>query len=513
MTPDMHGWLRLARRRWWIVSLAMVLSGAMAFAYQDRQEVQYAASTTLLIISSVPDTGNQYTTLQASERLADTYRLLIETSPVLDRVVSELNLPYGAYVLGDKISTTTLGETQLVEVTVTDSVPEQAALIANTLADQFQTYITDRIDSRIGAQVEIAEPASIPSEPFAPRTKLWLTLGVFIGLVLGALVVTLLEFLDNTVKSHQDIEVLVGAPVLARVPKSTGRGGTEEVFALWQPRSIAAEAIRLLRTNLEFASATRPIGVLAVSSAGPQEGKSLVAANLAVVMAQAGLRTLLIDADLRKPSQHILFEVENRKGLTTLVMHPNSGWQETARAVAVPSRLSLISSGPIPPNPSDLLQSERFSDLLASIRQEVDYVILDTPPILSVTDALVVASCSDALILVCRDGKTRIDALTQAAQAAMQGNIRVAGVVLNRVKDQRSAYLYSRYYGHSESPPARPPSGRDDITIDESCSTVKDAYQPVSSSMKAVGSVRSGANGGVTAPGSRPAQVKVLDED
>lgn len=448
MELDLRQLLQIAKRRWWIVVLLMVLAGGVAYVSASRQPDKYSASATLLVISGRPETSNEYTSLQASRSLAETYRQLVRTTPVMDRVVEKLELPYDSTALREKVTTSIVGETQLVEVSVTDNDPEMAALLANTIAEEFQVHITDQVDPRIGAQVEVADPALVPGSPFEPRPMFSLALGLFIGLLLGVGLVALLEFLDNTVKPERNIHELAHAPLLASIanlPKLQPGGG--QVYSMTQPRSGSAEAIRLLRTNLEFASASGDINRLVITSASPGEGKSTVAANLGVVMAQGGTKTVVIDADLRKPTQHRIFGVPNDQGLTTLMTHPERSWEEVAKKVALPG-LMLIPSGPLPPNPADLVSSERFSELLDQLREEADLVIIDSPPVLSASDSLAIARYTDGVLVVCRANQTRIEALQATASSIHQGGIRLVGVVLNRLKGQQgAAYYYGEYYG------------------------------------------------------------------
>jgi capsular exopolysaccharide synthesis family protein len=449
---DLRELMRIARRRWWIVLLIMALAGGTAYVTATRQTDMYSASAKVLVISGRPETSNEYTSLQASRSLAETYRLLIETGPVLDRVVDKLGLPYDAVALDEKVSTAAVGETQLVQVSVTDPDPAKAAEIATTLVEQFQAYITDQVDPRIGAQVEIADPARVPTAPFEPRPMFSLALGLFVGLLLGVGLVALLEFLDNTVKPETNTQELIHAPMLATIsnlPKLTPGGG--QVYSLSQPRASATEAMRLLRTNLEFASASAPISELVITSPGPGEGKSTVAANLGVVMAQSGIKTVVVDADLRKPTQHRIFGVPNDEGLTTLLTHPERGWETIGKKVALPG-LMLIPSGPVPPNPSDLVSAERFHKLIDEIRERVDLVIIDTPPVLSASDSLAIARHSDGVVMVCRSHKTRKEAMQHAAHSVHQGGIRLIGVVLNRLKGQQGASYYGQYYGPETGP-------------------------------------------------------------
>lgn len=451
MEIDIRQLLRIARRRWWVIVLLMAIAGAAAYIGASRQENQFSANTKILVISGKPDSGINFSSLQSSRSLAETYRQLIETGPVMERVVDTLDLPYSASELEEKISTSIVGQTQIVEVTATDHDAEQAALIANTVAEEFRTYITKQVDPRIGAQVEVADPARVPTSPVAPKPKLMLSLGLFLGALVGAGVVALLEFMDNTVKPDVDIAGMASAPVLATVLDLANLSpGGSQVYTMAQPRSSASEAMRLLRTNLEFASASGEIACLSITSQTPGEGKSTVTANLGVVMAQSGLTVAIVDADLRHPTQHRIFGVENAAGVTTLLTNPEKSWESVARKVALPG-LFLIPSGPIPPNPSDLLNSDVFKRLLASIRNDVDIVLVDTPPVLMTSDPLIVSSVTDGIMLVCQSHKTRIEAFREAVNSIHQGNIRLVGIVLNRQKRRDAPSYYGEYYGSGPS--------------------------------------------------------------
>ncbi|MDP9366943.1 MAG: polysaccharide biosynthesis tyrosine autokinase [Chloroflexota bacterium] len=298
------------------------------------------------------------------------------------------------------------------------------------------------------ARVTIAERAAPPDAPYAPRVPFFTVLAALAGLLLGAGTMVALEFLDNTVKVDTDFSALIGAPLLAAIetlPKVRGNG--TQLFLREQPVSSQAEAIRLLRTNIEFAAATKEIDSLCLTSPGPGEGKSTVTANLGVAMAQAGLATVIIDADLRRPNQHRIFGVRNDRGLTTLLTHREAPpWEDLK--VMVDTHLALIPSGPLPPNPADLLSLDRFRLLVTEIARTADIVLIDTPPVLAVSDPLVVATGADGVILVCQAGRTRTEALRRAVGALHHGSARVVGAVLNQqsARDGQT-YGYPGYDG------------------------------------------------------------------
>ena len=220
------------------------------------------------------------------------------------------------------------------------------------------------------------------------------------------------------------------------------------LVALAEPRSAAAEAFRALRTNLQFASPDKPVHTILATSTSPDDGKSTTIANLAVTFAAAGSTTILVDADLRRPHLHKLFGLSNEAGLTTLVteMARKEGSENVApplQATEVPN-LRVLTSGPVPPNPAEILASQRMADILTLLRNEAEYVLIDTPPVIAVTDAAVLAPRVDGVFLVVNAGKTRRDLAAKARDILQQVNANILGVVLNNAKLDKSAY---EYYG------------------------------------------------------------------
>lgn len=201
------------------------------------------------------------------------------------------------------------------------------------------------------------------------------------------------------------------------------------LITLIDPRSPVAEAYRTLRTNLMFSSVNRAIRVLVVSSAVPGEGKSTAAANLAVTLAQGGQRTLLVDCDLRKPSQHALWGVPNEQGLTTMLLETEARDRPPLQPTALES-LSLLTSGPLPPNPADVIGSRRMEEVIAALREQADYIVFDAPPVLAVTDAALLALKTDGLLLILRAGVSRRDQTARAKQELERVNVPLIGAVL-----------------------------------------------------------------------------------
>ena len=213
------------------------------------------------------------------------------------------------------------------------------------------------------------------------------------------------------------------------------------LITIADPGSPASEAYRTLRTNIHFSSLDNPLKALLITSTDPGEGKSTTLANLAVTMAQAGNRVLVVDCDLRRPSIHRLFGLGNTAGLTTMMLEAHAKEKPPLQATGVPG-LTVLTSGPLPPNPSELLGSRRMSDVLTQLRGEADIVLVDTPPIIAVADAAILASKVDGVLLVVQANKTRRELARKAKTALEKANANLLGVVLNNVKMDANIYRY-----------------------------------------------------------------------
>lgn len=453
MELDLRHILRIARQYWWLVLLLTLVAGGTAYLRSSQQPDRYSTSSRVMLLGEDSETINSYTAQMASQNLLITYSQLIESDEILQNVVAELNLPVDYVALDKQVTPRVIEDTIIIEIVVTDTDPARAAAIADATAQQFVSYIENNQSTTLSSPVEVSATARVPDAPFEPNPTTAALLGAFVGLLLGIALVAVLEFLDNTVKPGQDLQNITSSPLLATIPQLAGvKPGGHQVFTVAQPRSSAAEAMRMLRTNLDFAAASSDVSRLVVSSSNPGEGKSTIAANMGVIVAQGGKKVVVIDADLRRPTQHRIFGVPGDEGLTTLLTNPDQHWSSVARKVAV-GNLSLIASGPIPPNPFDLVSSQRFIKLLETIGKEVDLIIVDSPPILAASDALAIAAHTDGMVMVCFSNKTRLDSLHHSTQAIKQGGIRLIGVVLNRTKKQKGATYYGDYYYSAAAPP------------------------------------------------------------
>lgn len=305
-----------------------------------------------------------------------------------------------------------------------------------------------------GSYLSILAPAQLPTKPISPNVQLYLIIAGMLGLIISGAIIFAIEYLDETVKDANDAQAQLNIPTLGMIARIGDiKKPTDQVVTLTHPRSPISEAYRVLRTNLRFSGIENPNGALLVTSSGPGEGKTTTAANLATTIAQSGKRVVLLDCDLRRPSLHSLFDVSNDVGLTDLFLDDAPELDRVLKPTAIPG-MRLLTSGTIPPNPSEILDSRRMTEVLAALRNQSDMVVIDSPPALVVADASILGSRCSGAILVIDSGKTRVDVARRALDTLKQANVKVLGTVINKLAARRTAgynYSYYNYYGSKSS--------------------------------------------------------------
>jgi non-specific protein-tyrosine kinase len=330
---------------------------------------------------------------------------------------------------------------------IQDARDRQASL--QTQVTEWQsTYAQMLTNLNVGNtnSLSVVELAQVPSGPVGSGATTNVIMAVAVGLALAAAAAFLLEYLDDTIKTVDDVRRTANMTVLGGITTISGKSQTDKLISVNAPRSPITEAYRALRTNLQFSLVDSPLRALVVTSANPQEGKSITAANLAVVMAQLGKRVALIDADLRKPAQHKIFALTNTSGLTNILFDTSVRWEDVMQSGPAES-LRIVTSGALPPNPSEMLGSKRMIHLIEELQQQVDLIIFDAPPALAVTDALVLSNRVDGVLLVINAGRTRRAHLVRTKEALDTVGAHVLGATLNRISRRRKGeYQYDYYF-------------------------------------------------------------------
>ncbi len=328
---------------------------------------------------------------------------------------------------------------QLTQLQTTLSQYQQSY---NNLFQSYQSVLLAEAQST--STIVIKNPAVPNGYPIAPQPMRSALLAAVVGLMVAAGIIFLVEFLDDTIRDPQEITRRWGIPIMGLIVAYKSSKG-EALVTVKHPRSPVSEAFRSLRTNLQFAGIDTPVRTLLVTSPSPADGKTTIVANLASVIAQSGRNVVMVDADLRRPRIHKMFQLSNRVGLTDQFIRTQDRFDGSLKSTEV-ANLHAITSGNLPPNPSELLSSGRMSEILKQLSDQFNTVIVDSPPTLLVTDALVLASRVDGVLLVVKPSVTKWGSLRQSIEQLERVKANLLGIVVNDVNIGRSKYYYYRGY-------------------------------------------------------------------
>jgi succinoglycan biosynthesis transport protein ExoP len=419
---------------------------------REQVSVNLVRNTQLMEIQ-VTDTDPQRAMLTADEIA----RQLILQSPTQQDKEREAHHQFVTAQLADlqaKIAAGQAGVVELEESLATAFNAEQIQSIRDqitALQTQVNTWqanyasLLSFLQEGATNYISVVEPATVPNAPIGPKTRTNVLLAAVVGVMLGAGFAFLIEYLDDTLKSPDDVVQALGLSPLGAISRIDGKSYEDKLVAAIHPRSPISEAYRILRTNIQFSAVDKPLGTLLVSSPNPIEGKSITLANLGVVMAQAGLSAILVDSDLRRPVLHKIFDLPNKEGLTTALLDGEFNLDGRLQTTQV-ENLKVLTSGPLPPNPSELLGSQKMKVLIESLKGKADVVLFDSPPTLVVTDAAVLAGQVDGVFLVADAGHTRREMAWRAKEDLLKVGANVLGAVLNKLSPRGAGYYYYYYY-------------------------------------------------------------------
>jgi len=506
---------------WWLILASVVVAAASSFIASLSAPQSFLAHTTLMVGQALQNPNADASQLYTGAALAQSYTDLVKREPVLRSTLSSLDLQWDWGILQSMVTSRVVPGTQLLEISVLDTDPQRAMVLADEIAQQLilqsptgtnpdkdaeRQFILSQIEdlkanikkgqeevralddtmaqSTSARQIQdararqttlqgqvsiwqatyaqllamqqgttnflsIVESARMPSGPAGLGTLVNMLLAAAIGFVLSVGAAFLLEYLDDSIKTSDEIQSTLKVSTLGSITRINARESEDVLVAATQPRSPEAEAFRILRTNLQFKAVDKSLKTIMITSPAPEEGKSITASNLAVVFAQSSVRVILVDADLRRPTQHKIFDLPNDRGLTTALLDPAGDMAEFLQPSGV-ENLKVLTAGPEPPNPSEMLGSKRMEEILSSLLDEADIVVFDSPPLLVASDASVLSTRVDGTLLVIDAGQTRRAQAARAVQVLSSVGTVLLGAVLNRVDARANGYSYSYYYSDSD---------------------------------------------------------------
>ena len=395
------------------------------------------------IISSKNSTIDQ-NDIMLNQKLVSTYRQIIKSKLVLKQVIDNLKLQYKMPEMYSKVTVDALEDTEILKVSVVDRNPDLSAKIANEIAKVFEKEV---IKIYKLSNVSIIDKAEVPSVRSNNSLIKDIILAIILGIVCGGGIIFIIFYFDDTIRSIDTIDSDIGIPLIAKIFRDNNK---LDLVVNDLPKSNTSESIRTLRTNLQFASVDKELKTLLFTSTMPSEGKSFISSNLAVSFAETNKKVLIIDCDLRKGRQHDIFKISRRKGLSNLLASNIDDYYKYIYKTKI-KNLCLIPRGVIPPNPSELLSSNKMKTLIEKLKKDFDIVILDGAPSNGLSDSLALSALVDDVVLVTSINYTPKRELMITKKALSSVGANLAGVVVNNIKAKKhgySGYYYGYGYGY-----------------------------------------------------------------
>ena len=457
--------LRLLRAQWIIVVATTALAVGGAVAVTMLTTPLYQASTRLFVSTTAGGSVDAvYTGSRFSQERVVSYTELLMGETLAQRTIAKLGLDMSPTELSAKVKATAKTDTVLINVAVRDESPSRARDIADALSDEFVAMVRELETPQDGtapdARVVVEQRAAIPETPISPKPIRNLSIGAAFGLLLGSGLALLRDRLDNTVKSQETLEAVTGVGLTGAIPLDKNRR-KDPAILFDNDNTVIAEAFRKLRTNLQFLAVDNPPRVILITSSVPEEGKSTAAINIALALAEAEHNVVLVDGDLRRPTLSKYLGLIPQVGFSTVLAN-RASLEDVLQKSRFP-RLTVLTSGAIPPNPSELLGSLSAKKILGQLRAHFDYVIVDSSPLLAVTDAAVLAADADGVLMVARYGEVKRDQLAYAVRNLGDVGASLLGAIITMTPERGNAaynYNYGSYGDRSAasgSPEATPP--------------------------------------------------------
>lgn len=453
---DLPEILSVLRKHIVLITILTVLGIAGGVGLTMLMTPKYESQTQLYITVPITDPsatgpGDLVQGTTYARQAVTSYIDVVVSSLVLDRVIERLDLDTTSADLADRVTASSPEDSVLLNISVVDEDPEGAATIANAIGEEFASVVVENLEttnvagvSRVGIQT--IQPALPDNSPVSPKPLVNVAVGLLVGLVLGIALAFMRNLLDNRIRSKEDIKAITESPILGEIPRNA-ESGTKPLVVHDEPRSQHAESFRRVRTNLQFLDYKNDGRSFVVTSASQDEGKSTTISNLAIILAEGGATVALVDCDLRKPTIADLMGIEGAVGLTDILIG-NAKLHEVLQPWGVEGRLAVLPAGRIPPNPGELLGSEPMKRVLEELSEDFDYVLIDTPPLLAITDAAVLAQFASGTLLVTCAGAATRNSLAGVIEALEAVDSRPAGIILNKMPTRGPGgygYGYGKY--------------------------------------------------------------------
>jgi capsular exopolysaccharide synthesis family protein len=448
---ELNDYWHTIRHRWKVVLLSLLVVVGVAGFLTWQATPQYASTSRIFVSTSESDTNSLLAGGTFATQRVASYADLVGSRQLASRVSDSLGGSMDPDELTQQVTAEVVPETVILQITATDSDPETARDLAQGYAEGLQELVAD-LETPTGRsnaliKASIVDNAQVPTEPVSPQPLRNLGLAVVLGLLLGVGLAVARELLDTSITGTDDVDQVTEAPILGNIHSNTASARREPRMSLTEATPWA-EAFRVLRTNMQYVEVDHDQKVFVVTSSFPGEGKSTIATSLAVTMSLAKHRVVLVEADLRRPQIAQRLGLDDAVGTTSVLI----GQVPLADALQPygSTGLQVLTCGPIPPNPAELLQSVAMEKLVGDLRDDFDVVIIDGPPLLPVTDAALLSARADGALIVLRHGKTTRDQLSHAVERVEAVDAKVIGIVFNMAPAKKAGRGYGYGYGYTQ---------------------------------------------------------------